>query len=744
MSKLVDKERLAKLAQALDARAKAAVAAEKERALAAEQAIDAKANANAAAIAAINNAETGILKQAKDYADGEVNKEKERAEEQEGLLAGRLDTLEGIIGGNAEGALGEVIADVKENAEAIAKLNGEANEEGSVKKAVADAVATEKARAEGAEQGLSQRIAATEAFVTAQPAVDKAQNDRLALLEEMMGLGGTEGNKTAIEELQDSIDAVEDKADQAQAEVDLVEERMTTAEADIDQLQADVTKLNGDENTDGSVKKQIADAIATVDQAAEALENRVAANEAFVAGYADKEKKVREDFAAADATLKTALQKEIDDDVKAEADRAKGVEGNLDTAIKAEAQAARAAEKGLADRLVVIEGEGEGSVKKALADAKSYTDGKIEEVNGAAEGLTARVKANEDALAIVQGVETVEGSIAKAEKDAKDYADQKITALVNSAPEAMNTLKELADAITAHGDEYKAYVATVSQNIATAKQEAITAAVKDAASKDATLKTALQAEIDADVKVEKERAEKEEAAIRTEFAAADTALHTTITTEISAAVKAEADRAKLEEQDIRADFADADTALQAKIDLKVAQSDYNTKVTALEKADTALGNRIAAFEANGAKDVAALMEKVSAAEKDIDNLQAFVAAQPGKDQAMEQAIAANKAAIEAEVGKEGVQGARDVAIKAAVDKEVTDRDAAIAKALEVYSTTAEMKQIIGNVVNSLALTMENDQVVLKLGGVDGIKLASVSLELATEDDINDIIAKLDA
>ena len=47
MSKLVDKERLAKLAKALDDRAKAAVAAENERALAAEQAIEAKADATA-------------------------------------------------------------------------------------------------------------------------------------------------------------------------------------------------------------------------------------------------------------------------------------------------------------------------------------------------------------------------------------------------------------------------------------------------------------------------------------------------------------------------------------------------------------------------------------------------------------------------------------------------------------------------------------------------------------------------
>ena len=70
MSKLVDKEKLAQLAQALDARAKAAVKAEEERALVAEQAIEDKADANAAAIAAINNKETGLLAQAKSHAQG--------------------------------------------------------------------------------------------------------------------------------------------------------------------------------------------------------------------------------------------------------------------------------------------------------------------------------------------------------------------------------------------------------------------------------------------------------------------------------------------------------------------------------------------------------------------------------------------------------------------------------------------------------------------------------------------------
>lgn len=48
-------------------------------------------------------------------------------------------------------------------------------------------------------------------------------------------------------------------------------------------------------------------------------------------------------------------------------------------------------------------------------------------------------------LDIIEG--SGEGSVAKAEQDAKDYADQKVAALVNSAPEVLDTLKELSDAL---------------------------------------------------------------------------------------------------------------------------------------------------------------------------------------------------------------------------------------------------------------------------------------------------------
>lgn len=50
----------------------------------------------------------------------------------------------------------------------------------------------------------------------------------------------------------------------------------------------------------------------------------------------------------------------------------------------------------------------------------------LSSAEGSLSNLEARVKANEDKLATVQGEETVDGSIKKALKDAKDYTDQKL------------------------------------------------------------------------------------------------------------------------------------------------------------------------------------------------------------------------------------------------------------------------------------------------------------------------------
>ena len=105
-------------------------------------------------------------------------------------------------------------------------------------------------------------------------------------------------------------------------------------------------------------------------------------------------------------------------------------------------------------------------------------EAKDEEINGEIERLDGRIDGVQGEIDALEGVVGVDGENAtgifkaikegdaKALQDAKDYADGKIAELVDSAPDAMNTLNELAKAINDHQDVYDAYVAEVSGELA--------------------------------------------------------------------------------------------------------------------------------------------------------------------------------------------------------------------------------------------------------------------------------------
>jgi hypothetical protein len=151
------------------------------------------------------------------------------------------------------------------------------------------------------------------------------------------------------------------------------------------------------------------------------------------------------------------------------------------------------------------------------------------------------------------------------------YTDIAISALVDSAPEAMNTLKELANAINEHKDDYDAYVGTISANILAAKNEAI----NEATTRDTDLHNIISAEIDADVKDEKERAMEAEAELQASINNKADIGHnhddryytetemnsklSTLQTEIEAVVEDEKERAIEVENDLR-------TSLSSKAD----------------------------------------------------------------------------------------------------------------------------------------------------------------------------------
>lgn len=174
--------------------------------------------------------------------------------------------------------------------------------------------------------------------------------------------------------------------------------------------------------------------------------------------------------------------------------------GEVETALEAEVARAQAAETGLQNAINTLNGGEavEGSVSKKIKDA-------VDTINGNIDGVKGRVDVLEGQVA------SIPGSIEAAKNEAKRYAEEKITDLVGGAPEAMDTLKELADAIEEHQEVYEGYVQTVAGDIARAKSEAIAEAGK--------LDNALKAELNSTVENEANRAKAAEKKLTDDLAA---------------------------------------------------------------------------------------------------------------------------------------------------------------------------------------------------------------------------------
>ena len=782
MSKLVDKERLARLAAALDERMKTAVKKEETRAMGVEADL-------LSAINAINNEESGLLKQA----EALVEAEKDRAMKAEGVNAKAI--ADEITAARAAEQRIEGKADA--NTQAIAAIN---DAETGIAKVAADNLQTAKDELQGKiDLKVSQET--YDAKINEIIGVNNTQNtnindlsSKVTQLETQLGDGTFAGLQEALDKLKGDLEEadaeIDAKAVQAQKEVDAVEGRVLVIEE----------ALNDEEN---GLAKKVAD------------------------------------NAAAIAT---------------ESGRAAGEEARIEGLVTAEATKARDEEKKIADALAEEIDRADKAEKQAVVDAKAYTDEKVTKINEDAAELGAKVLANENALKTINGAADVPGSIAKAQADAQKYADDAITALVDSAPDAMNTLNELAEAIKAHGSEYEAYVATVTQDIATAKEQAIQAA----ADKDDALKADLQDEIAEKVKVETDRALLIEQALRTDVdakvAKADYDVKVKALEDedariaglvgnnadaiaaindaengILALAKKYADDQDLADRnaqlivdnrqnerlaileglvvggegegiekviaDVAANTAGVKKNAEDIVVLQAADTAFDTRIKNLEDANKAGGAvkdaidaaqgaankaqedvnglreeydafvsqvetdeldhvaRIEALEnankeggavADAIQDVKDAVEDVTDrmddAESNIKALQDFM--NEHSHAALEQGIADNKAAAEAAQGK-----ADDNAEAIGVLNGGADIEGSVAKsiadALAPFINEQQVKTLLGNVVNSLALSMEDNKMMLKLGGVDGITIHETSLDMATDDDIDAIINSLD-
>ena len=266
--------------------------------------------------------------------------------------------------------------------------------------------------------------------------------------------------------------------------------------------------------------------------------------------------------------------------------------GEVETALEAEVARAQAAETGLQNAINTLNGGEavEGSVSKKIKDA-------VDTINGNIDGVKGRVDALEGQVA------SIPGSIETAKNEAKDYADQKITGLVGSAPEAMNTLEELAQAIQDHEDVYNAYVQTVAGDIANAKSEAIAEAGK--------LDNALKAELNSTIENEANRAKAAEKKL-TDDLAAEVSRASEKESELLAKITSEVSRLEGEDSKLlQAINAEKSTREEAIQDVNDSIGAVSTRVGALENAGyqtavqvgTAIDNKINELNLPGTYEV---------------------------------------------------------------------------------------------------------------------------------------------
>lgn len=207
--------------------------------------------------------------------------------------------------------------------------------------------------------------------------------------------------------------------------------RVQNAESDIDNLETAVTRINGDVNTSGSIlnavnvaKLALLDGATTyttfkdVEDAILALDGRISSAMTAISEAEEAIEGLEEDIA------------DVADDLTAEATA-------RSQADSAETAAREAADQALATRVTANEG------------AISNINTSIVDINEALDDLEPRVAANESAIAVLNGSETQTGSVRKQVADA-------IARIINNAPEAFDTLKEISDWISSHASDASA------------------------------------------------------------------------------------------------------------------------------------------------------------------------------------------------------------------------------------------------------------------------------------------------
>ena len=323
----------------------------------------------------------------------------------------RLNTLEQlVVGGEGEG-LSAVIADVAKNKADIANLQG----------------------------GLADEVAAREEAV-------RVINEEVA-------------KKANQSDLQLEVERAEQAEQALGARIDTVDGKVVDNASAIEVNTGAIAKEVSDRKAEiARVEGVVAEEVARAKAAEQGLQSNI---DTKVSTEAFEAEKVRVNGALGEKATKVEFE--------AEKERVDGLFGQVNTTLEGHGtlidtvtKLAQANKEDKADKTQVAT-----DIEAGVVEAKGYADDKAVEVKGYADGKLVEAKAYTDEEivkvgATISGVEAAyKAADIKVLADAKAHADKAVADLVDNAPEALNTLKELAEALTQHEGAYESLLEVV-------------------------------------------------------------------------------------------------------------------------------------------------------------------------------------------------------------------------------------------------------------------------------------------
>jgi hypothetical protein len=402
---------------------------------------------------------------------------------------------------------------------------------------------------------------------------------------------------------------------------------------------------------------------------------RAQAAEAALQAEIDAEEAARIAAVSAEASARESADSVLQANIDAEA-AARAAAVSAEAAARTSAIAAEASAREAADSALQANIDAEAAARAAAVSAEAASRASADSA------LSGR-------LDTLEGNAAVEGSVAKAEADAKAYADQKIADLVASAPEVLDTLKELSDALGGDAN----FAATVAGQIGSLQAEidAEELARAAAVSAEASAREAAVAAVQAEVDAEESRALAAEAALSASISAESAARSAAISAEASAREAADSSL----QSNIDAEAAARAAAVSAEASARqAADAVLQASITALEESiGQSLADQVAALETALSAEEAAraaadstltsnLAAEVSRAQAAEAALQSELDAEEARAAAAEAALAQDiadeeSARIAAVAAEAAARTAADSALQGSIDAEVAARAAAV-------------------------------------------------------------------